>query len=65
MDEHKVAQVASVIAAAYAAKPGYALLFATTQIIQCLASDDDDGFSLWQRVGMTVANMEMMTFNAR
>jgi hypothetical protein len=59
MNDKKVEQIATVLAAAFKKKPGGALLFATTQITQCLKTDDMTGASMWQDVGNGIAQLEM------
>ena len=51
MSDKKAEQIATVLVAAFKRKTGRALLFATTQIVQCLNSDDTSGAAMWQKVG--------------
>jgi hypothetical protein len=59
MDDKKAEKIATVLVAAFKKKAGGALLFATSQIVQCLNSDDVNGASMWQTVGMRIAQLEM------
>ena len=59
MSDKKAEQIATVLVAALNKKEGGALLFATTQIAQCLNADDMNGASMWQKVGMSIAQIEM------
>ena len=64
MSEIKAEKIATVLVAAFKKKAGGALLFATTQIAQCLNSDDSNGAAMWQKVGTNIAQLEMKDQNA-
>ena len=64
MSEIKAEKIATVLVAAFKKKAGGALLFATTQIAQCLNSDDSNGAAMWQKVGTNIVKLEMKNQNA-
>ena len=64
MSDKKAEQIATVLVTAFKQKTGGALLFATTQIAQCLNSDDTNGAAMWQKIGTNIAQLEMKNQNA-